>query len=157
MPYNTARKYYEGIQTRKDIYLYIIRYLKEHDYPPSIPDIAAGLNISNHTVQNHFGELLENGLLETDNPRHATSVPGGRIQVQKGDKKMSSKLKVKKKTRFPVQTSNQAAQAFGRAMQNCQSQLKDMEQKAYEDGFTVGEDWSNTINTVTTMMALRSL
>lgn len=70
---------------------------------------------------------------------------------------MSSKLKVKKKTRFPVQTSNQAAQAFGRVMQNCQSQLKDMEQKAYEDGFTVGEDWSNTINTVTTMMALRRL
>lgn len=70
---------------------------------------------------------------------------------------MSSKLKVKKKTRFPVQTPNQAAQAFGRAMQNCQSQLKDMEQKAYEDGFAVGEDWSNTINTVTTMMALRRL
>lgn len=70
---------------------------------------------------------------------------------------MSSKLKVKKKTRFPVQTPNQAAQAFGRAMQNCQSQLKDMEQKAYEDGFTVGEDWSNTINTVTTMMAPRRL
>ena len=68
MPYNTARKYYEGIQTRKDIYLYIIRYLKEHDYPPSIPDIAAGLSISNHTVQNHFGELLECGLFETDNP-----------------------------------------------------------------------------------------
>lgn len=70
---------------------------------------------------------------------------------------MSNKLKVKKKARFPVQTSNQVAQAFGRAMQNCQSQLKDMEQKAYEDGFTVGEDWSNTINTVTTMMALRYL
>lgn len=70
---------------------------------------------------------------------------------------MSNKLKVKKRTRFPVQTSNQAAQAFGRAMQNCQSQIKDMEQKAYKDGFTVGEDWSNTINTVTTMMALRRL
>lgn len=70
---------------------------------------------------------------------------------------MSSKLKVKKKTRFPVQTPNQAAQAFGRAMQNCQSQLKGIEQKAYEDGFAVGEDWNNTINTVTTMMALRRL
>lgn len=70
---------------------------------------------------------------------------------------MSSKLKVKKKVRIPIQVSNQSAQAFGRAMQNCQSQLKDMEQKAYEDGFTVGEDWSNTINTVTTMMALRRL
>ena len=70
---------------------------------------------------------------------------------------MSSKLKVKKKTRFPVQTSNQAAQAFGRAMQNCYRQIKDVEQQAYEDGFTVGEDWSNAINTVTTMMALRRL
>lgn len=70
---------------------------------------------------------------------------------------MSSKLKVKKKTRFPVQTPNRAAQAFGRAMQNCQSQVTEMEKQAYEDGFTVGEDWSNTINTVTTMMALRRL
>lgn len=71
---------------------------------------------------------------------------------------MSSKLKIKAKSkRFPLSQSNQAAQAFGRAMQNCQSQLKSMEKKAYEDGFTVGEDWSNTINTVTTMMALRKL
>ena len=70
---------------------------------------------------------------------------------------MSSKLKVKKKTRFPVQTHNQAAQAVGRSMQICYRQIKDVEQQAYEDGFTVGEDWSNTINTVTTMMALRRL
>ena len=70
---------------------------------------------------------------------------------------MSSKLKVKKKTRFPVQTPNQAAQAFGRAMLNCWSQIEEVEKQAYEDGFTVGEDWSNTINTVTTMMALRRL
>ena len=71
---------------------------------------------------------------------------------------MSSKLKAKpRKQRFPIAQPNQAAQTFGRAMQNCQSQLKAMEQKAYEDGFTVGEDWSNTINTVTTMMALRRL
>ncbi len=68
---------------------------------------------------------------------------------------MSSKLKIKsKKWKFPLTQNNQAAQAFGRAIQ---SQLKDIEQKAYEDGFTVGEDWSNTINTVTTMMALRRL
>lgn len=70
---------------------------------------------------------------------------------------MSSKLKAKKKTRFPVQTPNRAAQAFGRAMLNCRSQIEEVEKQAYEDGFTVGEDWSNTINTVTTMMALRRL
>lgn len=70
---------------------------------------------------------------------------------------MSSKLKVKKKTRFPVQTSNQAAQAFGRAMVNCHSQIKSMEREAYENGFNDGEDWADTINVVTTMMALRRL
>ena len=71
---------------------------------------------------------------------------------------MSSKLKAKpRKQRLPLAQSNQAAQAFGRAMQNCHSQIKDMEKQAYEDGFNTGEDWSNTINTVTTMMALRRL
>ena len=71
---------------------------------------------------------------------------------------MSSKLKVKpRKHRFPLAQSNQAAQAFGRAMQNCHSQIKSMEKEAYENGFNDGEDWSNTINTVTTMMALRRL
>lgn len=71
---------------------------------------------------------------------------------------MSSKLKVRpRKQKLPLAQSNQAVQAFGRAMQNCQSQLKEMEKQAYEDGFAVGEDWSNTINTVTTMMALRRL
>ena len=71
---------------------------------------------------------------------------------------MSNKLKIKpKKRKLPLAQNNQAAQAFGRAMQNASSQLKEMEKKAYEDGFNTGEDWSNTINTVTTMMALRKL
>ena len=71
---------------------------------------------------------------------------------------MSSKLKIKpKKRKLPLAQNNQAAQAFGRAMQNASSQLKEMEKKAYEDGFNTGEDWSDTINTVTTMMALRKL
>lgn len=71
---------------------------------------------------------------------------------------MGNKLKAKpRKQRFPLVQSNQAAQAFGRAMQNCHGQIKDMEKKAYEDGFNTGEEWSNTINTVTTMMALRHL
>ena len=71
---------------------------------------------------------------------------------------MSSKLKIKpKKRKLPLAQNNQATQAFGRAMQNASSQLKEMEKKAYEDGFNTGEDWSNTINTVTTMMALRKL
>lgn len=71
---------------------------------------------------------------------------------------MSSKLKVKpRKQRLPLAQSNQAAQAFGRAMQNCHSQIKSMEREAYENGFNDGEDWADTINVVTTMMALRRL
>ena len=67
------------------------------------------------------------------------------------------KLKIKQKKKAFIPYTNQQANMFAQSIQNCQSQLKAMEQKAYEDGFTVGEDWSNTINTVTTMMALRRL
>ena len=71
---------------------------------------------------------------------------------------MSSKLKARpRKQRLPLAQSNQAAQAFGRAMVNCQSQIKSMEKEAYENGFNDGEDWADTINVVTTMMALRRL
>lgn len=71
---------------------------------------------------------------------------------------MSSKLKAKpRKQRLPLAQPNQAAQAFGRAMINCHSQIKSMEREAYENGFNDGEDWADTINVVTTMMALRRL
>ena len=66
-------------------------------------------------------------------------------------------LKIKKKKKAFIPYTNQQANAFAQSIQNCQKELKEMEKKAYEDGFTVGEDWSNTINTVTTMMALRRL
>ena len=43
---------------------------------------------------------------------------------------MSSKLKIKpKKRKLPLAQNNQAAQAFGRAMQNASSQLKEMEKE----------------------------
>lgn len=71
---------------------------------------------------------------------------------------MSSKLKARpRKQKLPLAQPNQAAQAFGRAMVNCQSQIKNMEKEAYKNGFNDGEDWADTINVVTTMMALRRL
>lgn len=66
-------------------------------------------------------------------------------------------LKIKQKKKAFIPYTNQQAHMFAQSIQNCQKELKEMEKKAYEDGFTVGEDWSNTINTVTTMMALRRL
>ena len=67
------------------------------------------------------------------------------------------KLKIKQKKKAFIPYTNQQANMFAQSIQNCQKELKEMEKKAYEDGFTVGEDWSNTINTVTTMMTLRRL
>lgn len=66
-------------------------------------------------------------------------------------------LKIKKKKKAFIPYANKQAHMFAQSIQNCQKELKEMEKKAYEDGFTVGEDWSNTINAVTTMMALRRL
>ena len=52
---------------------------------------------------------------------------------------------------------NQMSQAFGRAMQKSRKELEIMQNVAYNDGFNTGDDWANTINTVTTMLALRKL
>lgn len=66
-------------------------------------------------------------------------------------------LKIKQKKKAFIPYTNKQSHMFAQSIQNCQKELREMERKAYEDGFTVGEDWSNTINTVTTMMALRRL
>ena len=71
---------------------------------------------------------------------------------------MGSKLKMKapKKNRV-LECDNQMSQAFARAMQNSRKELEVMQDQAYNDGFNTGDDWANTINTVTTMLALRKL
>ena len=71
---------------------------------------------------------------------------------------MGSKLKMKapKKNRV-LECDNQMSQAFGRAMQKSRKELEIMQNQAYNDGFSTGDDWANTINTVTTMLALRKL
>lgn len=71
---------------------------------------------------------------------------------------MGSKLKMKapKKNRV-LECDNQMSQAFGRAMQKSRKELEIMQNVAYNDGFNTGDDWANTINTVTTMLALRKL
>ena len=71
---------------------------------------------------------------------------------------MGSKLKMKapKKNRV-LECDNQMSQAFGRAMQKSRKELEIMQNVAYNDGFNTGDDWANTINAVTTMLALRKL
>ena len=71
---------------------------------------------------------------------------------------MGNKLKMKapKKNRV-LECDNQMSQAFGRAKQKSRKELEIMQNVAYNDGFSTGDDWANTINTVTTMLALRKL
>lgn len=71
---------------------------------------------------------------------------------------MGSKLKMKapKKNRV-LECDNQMSQAFARAMQNSRKELEIMQDQAYNDGFNAGDDWANTINSVTMMLALRKL
>lgn len=68
MGYNTLKKYLEGKQTLKDVYNFIDSYIAEHAYPPSMPEIADGLNISPHTANNCFLRLKEIGMIETEHP-----------------------------------------------------------------------------------------
>lgn len=65
-------------------------------------------------------------------------------------------MKAPKKNRV-LECDNQMSQAFARAMQNSRKELEVMQDQAYNDGFNTGDDWANTINTVTTMLALRKL
>lgn len=73
------------------------------------------------------------------------------------EKKYSGFLHIRCKCGAEKSFFTKTAQAFGRAMINCHSQIKSMEKEAYENGFNDGEDWADTINVVTTMMALRRL
>ena len=71
----------ENVRTR--IYNYIGDYLEEHGYPPSIREIADGVDLkSASAVHNHLCTMFEQGILETDaktgTPR-AIRVPGYRF------------------------------------------------------------------------------
>lgn len=71
---------------------------------------------------------------------------------------MSNKLKMKppKQNRRLV-CDNQMQQAFGRAIQNSKKELEEMCSKAYMDGLNEGDNWSNVVNSITVMLALREL
>ena len=44
--YNTERKYLEGQENKKEIYLFLIRYFTKYGYAPSFKEIAESLGIS---------------------------------------------------------------------------------------------------------------
>lgn len=71
---------------------------------------------------------------------------------------MSSKLKRRVssvKTVAPY--SNRKAQHFAMELHATREQLKKMEEEIWKDAWNEAEEWSNIVNTVTTMMALHDL
>lgn len=73
-----------GASVRKKILEYIISYITEHGYVPTVREIASGVRLkSTSSVQNHLLRMFNEGILETDagigSPR-AIRVPGYRFE-----------------------------------------------------------------------------
>ena len=73
-----------GIAVRKQILSYIVSYLTEHGYAPTVREIATGVGLkSNSSVHSHLLRMFNDGMLETDAgigaPR-AIRVPGYRFE-----------------------------------------------------------------------------
>ena len=73
-----------GISVRKEILAYIISYITEHGYAPTVREIATGVGLkSTSSVQSHLAKMFDEGMLETDAgigaPR-AIRVPGYRFE-----------------------------------------------------------------------------
>lgn len=61
---------------------FIVEYITEHGYPPTVREIGEGVNLaSTSSVQTYLSQMLELGMIETDNPGcpRAIRVPGWRF------------------------------------------------------------------------------
>lgn len=67
------------------------------------------------------------------------------------------KLKIKQKKKAFIPYTNQQAHMFAQSIQNCQKELKEMEKKAFDDGFEDGKNWSDAVNLITLFFAMNKL
>ena len=67
------------------------------------------------------------------------------------------KLKIKQKKKAFIPYTNQQAHMFTQSIQNCQKELKEMEKKAFDDGFEDGKNWSDAVNLITLFFAMNKL
>lgn len=67
------------------------------------------------------------------------------------------KLKIKQKKKAFIPYTNQQANMFAQSIQNCQKELKEMEKKAFDDGFEDGKNWSDAVNLITLFFAMNKL
>lgn len=71
------------METRQKIYDFIVQYIQEHGYAPTVREIGKGVGLkSTSTVHGHLTRMFKMGMLETDtecsSPR-AIRVPGYRF------------------------------------------------------------------------------
>lgn len=67
------------------------------------------------------------------------------------------KLKIKQKKKAFIPYTNQQANMFAQSIQNCQKELKEMELKAFDDGFEDGKNWSDVLNFVILFYVMNKL
>lgn len=67
------------------------------------------------------------------------------------------KLKIKQKKKAFIPYTNQKAHMFVQSIQNCQKELKEMELKAFDDGFEDGKNWSDVLNFVILFYVMHEL
>lgn len=66
--YNTKNRYEQGQALRKEIYMYIISYIKLIGYAPSVTEISEKVDAGRATVWKHINQLIDDGLLRTNHP-----------------------------------------------------------------------------------------
>lgn len=78
-----------GHKTRQTIFKFIVDYIQEHGYSPTVREIAEGAGLkSTSTVHSHLERMLDEGMIESDagigSPR-AIRVPGYKFVKEKTD------------------------------------------------------------------------
>lgn len=58
MPYNTKNRYEQGQALRKEIYMYIVSYIKLVGYAPSITEISEKVDAGRATVWEHINNII---------------------------------------------------------------------------------------------------
>lgn len=66
--YNTKNRYEQGQALRKEIYMYIVSYIKLVGYAPSITEISERVDAGRATVWKHINQLIDDDLLRTNQP-----------------------------------------------------------------------------------------
>jgi len=72
----------QGTRTRDRVYDYIMQYMMENDYPPTVREICAGVGLSSTTtVKRHLEKLEDDGrIVCCENTPRSIRIPGVHYQ-----------------------------------------------------------------------------